>query len=149
MFRSIGMWPLGLKRSGAWPVPPPPPLYATVYTVCHLFGYYEDMMFVLDQDMPRESCSNLDDTINLNAEVNNNELVYLIFFFSHSATAKPMTIKSSRSRGIGKGMITFLQRESDWGPMHNWLDCLKPLPTVSQAGSTTASDGPSDRVNPP
>ncbi|XP_076046676.1 uncharacterized protein LOC143028448 isoform X4 [Oratosquilla oratoria] len=31
--------------------------------------YFEEMMFVLDQDLPGESCSNLDDIYNYNAEI--------------------------------------------------------------------------------
>ena len=44
--------------------------------------YFEEMMFVLDQDILRESCSNLDDTINLDAEVSDNELIYFIFIYT-------------------------------------------------------------------
>lgn len=35
--------------------------------------YFDEMLFVLDQDLPRESCSNLDNVNNLDAEVSNNE----------------------------------------------------------------------------
>ncbi|KAK7070658.1 hypothetical protein SK128_012776 [Halocaridina rubra] len=31
--------------------------------------YFEEMLFVLDQDVPRESCANLDDINNLNTEI--------------------------------------------------------------------------------
>lgn len=61
------------KKSGASP--------DEIYTSS--LWFFEEMMFVLDQDLPRESCSNLDDTNNLNnldAEVSNNEVVYLFYF---------------------------------------------------------------------
>ncbi|XP_076057076.1 uncharacterized protein LOC143034624 [Oratosquilla oratoria] len=48
------------KKSGA----PPHEIYSSS------LWYFEEMMFVLDQELPRESCSNLDDVIyNFDAEI--------------------------------------------------------------------------------
>lgn len=42
--------------------------------------YYEEMMFVLDQDVPRESCSNLDEFDDINEEVCGKKFMYFIFY---------------------------------------------------------------------
>ncbi|XP_068230837.1 uncharacterized protein [Palaemon carinicauda] len=51
--------------------------------------YYEEMMFVLDQDVPRESCSNLGDIDNMNDEIKEGD---------ETENAKPSTSQQERPR---------------------------------------------------